>query len=234
MKKIVSLITALSLLLSSTGFAHVGGPFSSDNFITNNTATFQVFMFFRNGMGQARFADQQSSIFAFPGLSDQSVWYHRGITYFGRAFGAVDYQTKNVTCITQNDSNSVNLRLGNADDAPALTSNDANNPPTSPGYAGRPALLDSFSKLHFTKEFPNIQFEGDGRAHVTIPQLDIDTIQELIAISPQTSVLDYLDPTLVPLKFDEYDFKIWGYGAQISQVGKNQFILGNVLTQGGN
>ncbi|MEM0896872.1 MAG: hypothetical protein AAGJ79_08285 [Verrucomicrobiota bacterium] len=234
MKKIVSLITAISLLLPGLSFGHVGGPFSNDNFLVNNTGTYQVLFWFRNGVGQARFSDQQDSTFALPSLTDQAVFYFRGVTYFGRSFGAVDFARKKVTCIVQADSNAAGIRLANDDDDTSIVSNAIDDERiTSVGYQGRPALLNAYSTMIFTNEIPLIEFEGSGRGHVFIPELDLDQVATLIALDPGTdgiSVDDLLQDEIVPIKYEEFDFGLHAYGSQISTVGKQPNILGNVLT----
>ncbi|MEM9478621.1 MAG: hypothetical protein AAGA58_03055 [Verrucomicrobiota bacterium] len=239
MKKIVSLITAISLLMPGLSFGHVGGPFSGDNFLVNNTGTYQILMFFRNGIGQARFSDQQDSIFSLPSLTDQAVFYFRGVTYFGRSFGAVDFARKKVTCIVQADSNGAGIRLANDDDDVSIVSNAIDEERiTSVGYQGRPALLNAFARMSFTNEIQIIEFEGTGRGQVFIPQLDLDQIATLIALDPGTggglgdglAIDQLLQDEIVPIRYDEFEFGLHAFGSQISFVGKQPNILGNVLT----
>ena len=60
MKKLFSLIAGIVVLSASPASAIVGGPWDGNNFNQNNSGVYQATMYITNGVGMARWSDNNA------------------------------------------------------------------------------------------------------------------------------------------------------------------------------
>lgn len=178
MKRFSILIAALSLGLGTHASAWTGGPFDNGDYsvLLERGGVYQATFSFRNGSGMALFNENNSfepasatSVTGMFSINNRSVFYYKGITYFGVATGIVDVDARRVTGFTN----------GNSDYA-ATT-------PATPGTAtgaARPTNIGYNSNLSYTANStfnakitstrPVMRFRGSGTVSFTGVPTDDD------------------------------------------------------------
>lgn len=166
MKRFSILIAALSLGLATHASAWTGGPFDNGDYsiLIERGGVYQATFSFRNGSGMALFNENNSfepasatSVTGMFSVNNRSVFYYKGVTYFGVATGIVDVDARRVTGFTN----------GNSDYA-ATTPAD----PGVPSGSARPTNIGYNSNLSYTANStftakitstrPVLRFRGSG------------------------------------------------------------------------
>jgi hypothetical protein len=132
MKKIFAIFTAVILMPASQSMAWTGGPFSNGNALPGgDDGVYEAVATTSNGLGIYRFAVRNNGVSSetagtgatgtngattvssnvqfSAGLlaaSSSNVWYYKGITYYGTAFGTVNSDAGIVACVGNATSNS--------------------------------------------------------------------------------------------------------------------------------
>ncbi len=148
--------------------AFVGGPFDNDDYsiLLDRDGVYQATFSFSNGSGMAMFSQDNSfepasatSVAGQFALHNRSVFYYKGVTYFGTCTGIIDHGAKKIIGFTN----------GNSDySAGAATP------------AGRPAIganglnftANSEFKANITTTAPILRFKGKGTVtFMGVPQI---------------------------------------------------------------
>jgi hypothetical protein len=113
MKRISFLLAALTLGLSTHASAWTGGPFDNGDYsiLLERGGVYQCTFSFRNGSGMALFNENNSfetatgtTVTGMFSINNRSVFYYKGVTYFGTATGIVDVDARRVTGFTNGSS----------------------------------------------------------------------------------------------------------------------------------
>ncbi len=194
MKKAFAIFTAVILMPASQSLAWTGGPFSNNSrFASGDDGVYEAVATTSNGLGIYRFAVRNngssseaaggggtnpngstgvsSNVQFSAGLlaaSSSNVWYYKGITYYGPAFGTVNSDAGIVVCIGNAESNqpSVGGLQGQSGAAPLPAQNGTGGingvvirgpQGGNIGYAN-----SSFTAKIKKKDSPTVRFNGTG------------------------------------------------------------------------
>lgn len=179
MKRAFAILSALFLISGMNAHAWKGGPWSYDTFQPNgDDGIYEAVATTQNGMGMYRWAvrnngvgvagtapdanvttPQSSNVLFGGGLlgsASSNVWYYRGITYYGPAFGIVN-SSMGIVSVIGNASTDGLLNAGN---------NSINNVflggVVSATTAGNIAFANSSFTAKFDKKYPIKRFSGSG------------------------------------------------------------------------
>lgn len=157
--------------------AEVGGPFDNGDFsvLLERDGVYQATFSFSNGSGMAMFAQDNSfepasatTVAGQFALHNRSVFYYKGVTYYGTATGIVDTSAKKITGFTNGNSDyaassvSVDGQAGVSASRQSIGSN---------GQAGFIANSQFAAKI--TSTAPILRFRGKGEvSFMGVPQLD--------------------------------------------------------------
>lgn len=211
------LLASLTVGLTTSASALVGGPFDNNDYssLLDNSGVYQVAFRFRNGSGFAQFGNNVdialyvdiSAAGAGTGNSvrgttysvlNRSLIYYKGVTFLGTAAGMVDHEAKRVTGVT-NGSSDV-----------ALTGQTASSGTTNSVTAATTTLINNNSlafpcnttfTAKITKSAPVLRFAGTGELTVLTPTLVsiANTALQSILTNFQPSPLTPLSTTLQQL-----------------------------------
>jgi len=200
MKRFFSLLAAGTLFATVSSHAHVGGPWSNNNFDQNNSGTYSATIFMSNGLGMARFTNDATAQFA---VVNQSIIFYRGAVYLGGAFGNVDHIYGRVTGITNGDT------VNNFVDS---------------GSGQNVDVCNTMWDCDIKEVAPVLRFAGSGTANFfgALDQFDQETTTTTTIIEGDTETT--VETTLTSSGGQDEDFptlghsrKITVYGAQIAQ-----------------
>jgi hypothetical protein len=192
-KKLFSVIAGLALLSGSQAFAWVGGPFDGGDYSAtlDNEGVFQASLRYKNGSGYAQWANNvdlgpsvasgatggggstTTSNSTVGSYLNRSVLYYKGIAFFGTASGMVDMDRREVTCVT-NSQSEVTL----SDQASTNTqgsfflfgsSNTVNSSTSVVNNGGRGFVANTNFVAKITKTYPELRFAGTGKITLISP-----------------------------------------------------------------
>ncbi|CAN5891074.1 hypothetical protein BH11VER1_BH11VER1_00730 [soil metagenome] len=181
--------------------AEVGGPFDNGDFniILEREGVYQATFSFSNGSGMAMFAQDNSfeaatasTVAGQFALHNRSVFYYKGVTYYGTCTGIIDVSAKRVTGFTNGNSDygaasvSVDAQAGVSGSRASIGSN---------GQAG--FIANSQFNAKITSTAPILRFKGKGEiSFMGVPQID-----ELRAMALAINTGN-LNPALYPFNTD--------------------------------
>lgn len=214
MKKALAIFTAVVLMPASQTMAWTGGPFSNNSALpSGDDGVYEAIATTSNGLGIYRFAVRNSGVSSetagggtnpngsttvssnvqfSAGLlaaSSSNVWYYKGITYYGPAFGTVNSDAGIVVCVGNAESNqpSAGGLQGQAGAAPV---------PAQTGVGGVNGVVikgpqggnigyanSSFTAKIKDKTSPTVRFNGTGEVSFVG---EASIIAEVEAINPVT------------------------------------------------
>ena len=202
------LLLALVMSFSASAFALSGGPFDNGDYnqLLDESGIYQWTAYMSNGLGEGQFASNLNlgatiSAGSTTGSQvgntdigtylDRSMFYYRGVTFFGNCYGQVDLGRKKITCITNGNTN-VNLTstasasaTGNtATAAITASSNVVNN-----GGATFTANSEWTAKVGPTQ--PILEFSGEGELTILQPDaqgLIVSLAQQIITQNTSTTL----------------------------------------------
>lgn len=161
-------ILAASLLVSSKASAFVGGPFDNGDYsvLLERGGVYQATFSFSNGSGMAMFNENNSfevatgtTVTGMFSINNRSVFYYKGVTYFGTATGIVDVDARRVTGFTNGSSDYATTTAVNA--VPQAGSAAAR--PQHIGYNGNVGFVaNSTFTAKITSTQPILRFRGNG------------------------------------------------------------------------
>lgn len=170
MKRIFLLIAALSLGLSTRASAWTGGPFDNGDYsiLIERGGVYQATFSFRNGSGMALFNENNSfepatatTVTGMFSINNRSVFYYKGVTYFGTATGIVDVDARRVTGFTNGSSDYYATTAANV--GPASQSQAGAARPSNIGFNGNIGYVaNSTFKAKITSTRPIMRFRGSG------------------------------------------------------------------------
>jgi len=217
MKKAFAIFTAVILMPAAQSMAWTGGPFSNNSrFAAGDDGVYEAIATTSNGLGIYRFAVRNngsssedatsggtnpngstaisSNVQFSAGLlaaSSSNVWYYKGITYYGPAFGTVNSEAGIVACVGNAESNQPSVgalqgQAGNAGTAFTAGTGGAN----GVVIAGPQGGNIGFANSSFTAKIknkddksPTIRFSGTGEVSFVG---EASVIAEVEAINPVT------------------------------------------------
>lgn len=157
--------------------ADVGGPFDNGDFsvLLERDGVYQATFSFSNGSGMAMFAQDNSfeaatatTVAGQFALHNRSVFYYKGVTYYGTCTGIIDASAKRVTGFTNGNSDygatsvSVDPQAGTSGSRAQISSN---------GQAGFIANSQFAAKI--TSTAPILRFKGKGEVtFMGVPQMN--------------------------------------------------------------
>lgn len=186
------LLLALALSFSASAHALTGGPFDNGDYsqLLDEAGVYQWTAYFSNGIGQGQFnphtsygpsisstgssgTSQATTNAAIGTIAERSIFYYKGITFFGGCFGNVDTARKKITCIT-NGQSEVNLSqqattsttttiIGTASNVNATTTVVNNG---SLGFVANSEWSAGIGPME-----PNLEFSGEGELTVLTPSV---------------------------------------------------------------
>ncbi len=167
MKKFGATISIFAMLMQSTAFAFVGGPYGNNTYDGLDDGIFQYTLRGRNVTGLARFSQSTESAFVSP-IGD-SIVYMKGIAFYGDSYGFVDTNSKTADGIINGtrDTNTANaigliqrfptsVGFGVRNNVGLFTPSSANG--LSPSNA-----VNAHWKGKITSSRPSIRFSGKGK-----------------------------------------------------------------------
>ncbi|WP_038159548.1 hypothetical protein [Verrucomicrobium sp. BvORR106] len=192
-KKLFSVLAGLALLSGSQAFAWVGGPFDGGDYSAtlDNEGVYQASLRYKNGSGYAQWANNvdlgpsvasgatggggstTTSNSTVGSYLNRSVLYYKGIAFFGTASGMVDMDRREVTCVT-NSQSEVTL----SDQASTNTqgsfflfgsSNTVNSSTSVVNNGGRGFVANTNFVAKITKTYPELRFSGTGKITLISP-----------------------------------------------------------------
>lgn len=192
-KKLFSVLAGLALLSGSQAFAWVGGPFDGGDYSAtlDNEGIFQASLRYKNGSGYAQWGnnvDLGPSVASGASSSGSSttatnssvgsylnrcVLYYKGISFFGTASGMVDMDRREVTCITNSQSEVTLSDQASTNSQGSFflfgTSNTVNSSTSVVNNGGRGFVANSNFVAKITKTYPELRFAGTGELTVISP-----------------------------------------------------------------
>lgn len=189
MKNRLFSITTLLVAFAATPKIHaeVGGPFDNGEYSKSLTSSgiYQATFTFPNGSGMASFtegnafgasataggggggasASASSNTFK---PDNRSLFYYKGVTYFGTATGVVDVQSKRVTGFTNGSSDLSSTASAGA--ASTFTSGGVTSTAAIGANAGIGFTANSNFTAKITSDHPTIRFKGTGEISFMGPQ----------------------------------------------------------------
>lgn len=208
-KKLFSVIAGLALLSGSQASAWVGGPFDNGDYSAtlDNEGVYQASLRYKNGSGYVQWGNNvdlgpslTSGATGGGGSSTASnstvgsylnrcVLYYQGIAFFGTASGMVDMDRREVTCVT-NAQSEVTL----SDQASTNTqgsfflfgsSNTVNSSTSVVNNGGRGFVANSNFVAKITKTSPEVRFSGKGELTLLSPDAQpiVSNLAQQIAAS---------------------------------------------------
>jgi len=205
------ILLALVLSFSASAHALTGGPFDNGDYsqLLDQNGVYQWTAYFSNGIGQGQFqsgvslgpsisssgtsgSSQQTTNSNIGTISERSMFYFKGVTFFGGCFGLVDLSSKTISCVT-NGQSEVSLSqtstsattatvIGTATNVNATT-NVVNN-----GNVGFVANSEWSGKIDSTN--PTLKFTGTGQLTVLSPSVQpllSNLAQQIITAGAGTS-----------------------------------------------
>ncbi len=178
-----SLLVALAMSFSASAFALVGGPFDNGDFsqLLDQNGIYQWVASFPNGLGQGQFNDASSVGPTLTGstsgtattntgigtVQDRSIFYYKGVTFFGQCFGQVDLSSKTISCVTNGSSDttiSTSSSSSNGSSTGQQTATSASGTITDNGNLGM--VANSEWNGNITSTNPTLVFHGTGQLTV--------------------------------------------------------------------
>lgn len=167
--RILSLsILAVSLLVGTKASAFVGGPFDNGDYsiLLERGGVYQATFSFSNGSGMALFNENNSfevatgtTVTGMFSINNRSVFYYKGVTYFGTATGIVDVDARRVTGFTNGSSDYTTTTPVNA----VPQAGTASARPVNIGYNGNVGFVaNSTFTAKITSTAPILRFRGNG------------------------------------------------------------------------
>lgn len=176
--------------------AEVGGPFDNGDFsiLLERDGVYQATFSFSNGSGMAMFAQDNSfeaataaTVAGQFALHNRSVFYYKGVTYYGTCTGIVDVSAKKITGFTNGNSDygassvSVDPQAGTSGSRASIGSN---------GQAG--FIANSQFKAKITSTAPILRFSGKGEvSFMGVPQINELRAMALAINSNNSNVANY-------------------------------------------
>jgi len=215
MKKAFAIFTALVLMPASQTLAWTGGPFSNNSpLASGDDGVYEAIATTSNGLGIYRFAvrNNGSSTEAATGggtlpngataassnvqfsagllaASSSNVWYYKGITYYGPAFGTVNSDAGLVVCVGNAESNQPSVgplqgQAGNEGTAFTTGTGGTNGVVIAGPQGGNIGFANSsFTAKIKDKKSPNVRFNGTGEVSFVG---EASTVAVVEAINPVT------------------------------------------------
>jgi hypothetical protein len=191
MKNRLFSITTLLVALAATPKiqAEVGGPFDNGEFnkALTSSGIYQVTFSFPNGSGMASWSEgnafgASASAGAAGGGSgasasassntftanNRSLFYYKGITYFGTATGVADIQAKQITGFTNGSSDLSSTASAGA--SSIFTAGGVTSTASIGANAGVGFTANSHYTAKITSDHPTIRFKGNGEVSFMGPQ----------------------------------------------------------------
>lgn len=198
MKKVFLLVQFAALMSAMPAFALVGGPFDNGDYsiLNERTGFYQAAFTYKNGNGYALWTPDNllgtstqgtqvtinvgtgslftpaSNLALTSHNANRSVFYYKGITYFGSAMGEIDESARSLqgycnassefqaTSTTTSTNNSVFL-FGQSNTSTANSSNVVS--------SGRSYVLNANYTGRITATSPELRFTGDGELTIISP-----------------------------------------------------------------
>ncbi len=208
------ILFALVMSFSASAFALVGGPFDNGDYneLLDADGIYQWTAYLSNGLGQGQFASgvslgpsianggggsnsTQTTNSSVGTVSDRSIYYYKGVTFFGGCFGMVDMSQKTISCVTngqsevtlsqQGASTSTGgiLLIGTASNVNATT-NVVNN--GSLGFVANSEWNGTIGPVQ-----PTLKFKGEGQLTVLSPDVQpllSNLAQQIVQAATGTAV----------------------------------------------
>ncbi len=194
------LLFALVMSFSASAFALVGGPFDNGDFseLLDQNGIYQWVASFPNGLGQGQFNDTTSVGPTLTGstsgtattntgigtVQDRSIFYYKGVTFFGQCFGQVDLSSKTISCVTNGSSDttiSTSSSSSNGSTTGQQSATSASGTITNNGNLGM--VANSEWNGNITSTNPTLVFHGTGQLTVIPPN-----VQSLIGSLAQSVI----------------------------------------------
>lgn len=173
MKKIGAFLAIMATLGQSTAFAWIGGPYSGNTYDGITGGIFTGVMRGTRLSGMFRFSQGADTYLNTWG---DSIVYHRGITYYGEAFGWVDTEGAKVNGVTNGSnsgsgqifdpSNQTIFRTSNNTGFPVYNSTSSGGSTLFPSAnpRGAPTVANAEFSGKITSRRPSIRFKASGTA----------------------------------------------------------------------
>lgn len=201
MKRIFSLLAVLTLGLSTHASAWTGGPFDNGDYsiLIERGGIYQCTFSFRNGSGMALFNENNSfetatgtSVTGMFSINNRSVFYYKGITYFGTATGIVDVDARRVTGFTNGNSDYATTT------ATGTGPGQSNTGLARPTYVGFNDNIGNVANSTFTAKItstrPILRFRGNGTVtFMGFP--DLTEIHSVLATAAASTGILPVNPT---------------------------------------
>lgn len=169
MKRISLLLAALTFGLGTHAQAWTGGPFDNGDYsiLIERGGVYQCTFSFSNGSGMAMFNENNSfepasatTVTGMFSINNRSVFYYKGVTYYGTATGIVDVDARRVTGFTNGSSDySAGTSAVSANPQAGTASSRINNISYN-GNLGYVANSTFTAKINATR--PALRFRGSG------------------------------------------------------------------------
>lgn len=192
-KKLFSLLAGLAILSGSQAFAWVGGPFDGGDYSAtlDNEGIYQASLRYKNGSGYVQWGNNvdlgpslssgtsaagsssTSSNSTVGSYLNRAVLYYKGIAFFGTASGIVDMDRREVTCVS-NAQSEVTLSDQSSTNTQGSfflfgSSNTVNSSTSVVNNGGRGFVANSNFVAKITKTYPELRFSGSGKITLLSP-----------------------------------------------------------------
>lgn len=216
MKRISLILASLALLFSTKASALSGGPFDNGDYnsLLDNSGVYQMACRYTNGSGFAQFGNNVDvATFVDTGAaaggggtatrsSTYSVWnrslfYYKGVTYLGTCYGIVDHELKEVSGVTNGNSDvgTNTLTAAGGAGATGAGTNVTASSTVLLNNGNNGLSCNSEFRCKITATYPILRFSGEGELSVLNPslgQISLNAIQAIItsAVNADTSDVD--------------------------------------------
>ena len=191
------------MLSGTQAFAWVGGPFDGGDYSAtlDNEGIYQASLRYQNGSGYVQWGNNvdlgpsvtsgasggggsntttNSSVGSY---LNRCVLYYKGITFFGTASGMVDMDRREVTCVT-NGQSEVTLSDQSSTNTQGSfflfgSSNSVNSSTSVVNNGGRGFVANTNFVAKITKTYPEVRFSGNGELTILSP--DVQSILSQLA-----------------------------------------------------
>jgi hypothetical protein len=174
---------------SASAFALVGGPFDNGDYseLMDQNGVYQWTASMPDGMGEGQFNDSVSvgatvtssssstastTNNAIGSVQDRSIFYYKGVTFFGQCFGIVDLSQKTISCITNGSSQVTIANTGSSSSSTTTTGASTSGISASSTVLNNGNLgfvANSTWNGNITETNPTLVFHGTGQFTVISP-----------------------------------------------------------------